>query len=96
MSTSQFKVTIYLLSDHVVKATLTHSSTVLSSLSSSSFEDLSFLSYAVVVYAFIKEDEQFPLLFVIKQVELNENVVFKKKKKENFNIFLRKFQYIPS
>ncbi|KAF3578675.1 hypothetical protein DY000_02032653 [Brassica cretica] len=52
MSTSQFKVTISLLSDHVVKATLTHSSTVLSSLSSSSFEDLSFLSYAAVVYAF--------------------------------------------
>ncbi|CAG7898799.1 unnamed protein product, partial [Brassica rapa] len=52
MSTSQFKVTISLLPDHVVKATLTHSSTVLSSLSSSSFEDLSFLSYAVVVYVF--------------------------------------------
>jgi len=30
----------------------------------------------------IKEDEQFPLLFVIKQVELNENVVFQKKKKK--------------
>ncbi|KAF8082134.1 hypothetical protein N665_0846s0016 [Sinapis alba] len=52
MSTSQFKVTISLLSDHVGKATLTHSSTVLSSLSSSSFEDLSFLSYIVVVYIF--------------------------------------------
>ena len=52
MLTSQFKVTISLLSDHVGKATLTHSSTVLNSLSSSSFEDLSFLSYATVVYVF--------------------------------------------
>ncbi|KAG2330182.1 hypothetical protein Bca52824_001362 [Brassica carinata] len=50
MSTSH--VTIFLLSDHVVKAILTHSSIVLSSLSSSSFEDLSFLFYAVVVYVF--------------------------------------------
>ncbi|CAN6872351.1 unnamed protein product, partial [Brassica oleracea] len=52
MLASQFKVTISLLSDHVGKATLTHSSTVLNSLSSSSFEDLSFLSYATVVYVF--------------------------------------------
>ncbi|CAF2063835.1 unnamed protein product, partial [Brassica napus] len=52
MLTSQFKMTISLLSDHVGKATLTHSSTVLNSLSSSSFEDLSFLSYATVVYVF--------------------------------------------
>ncbi|KAH0904910.1 LOW QUALITY PROTEIN: hypothetical protein HID58_044413, partial [Brassica napus] len=49
MSTPQFNVTISLLSDHVVKATLTHSSIVLSSLSSSSFEDLSFLSYVGVL-----------------------------------------------
>ena len=49
MLTSQFKVTISLLSDHVGKATLMHSSTILSSLSSSSFEDLSLLSYVVVV-----------------------------------------------
>ncbi|KAJ4886400.1 Uncharacterized protein Rs2_26148 [Raphanus sativus] len=52
MSTSQFKVTISLLSDHVVKATLTHSNTVLSLLSSSSFEDLSVLSYDIVVFTF--------------------------------------------
>ena len=52
MLTSQFKVTISLLSDHAGKATLTHSNTVLSSLSSSSFEDLSLLSYVVVVDVF--------------------------------------------
>ncbi|KAG2304993.1 hypothetical protein Bca52824_033644 [Brassica carinata] len=45
--TSQFKVTISLLSDHVRKATSTHSSIVLSTLSFSSFEDLSILCYAV-------------------------------------------------
>ncbi|KAF8051675.1 hypothetical protein N665_1684s0011 [Sinapis alba] len=52
MSTSQLKVTISLLSDYVVKATLTHSSTILSSLSFSSFEDLSVLSCVFVVYVF--------------------------------------------
>ena len=50
MSTSQFKVTIFLLSKHVVKAT-THSNTVLISLSSS-FEGLTFVFYVVVVYVF--------------------------------------------
>ncbi|KAF8098351.1 hypothetical protein N665_0268s0020, partial [Sinapis alba] len=53
MLTSQLKVTIFLLSDHVVKATPTHSSTVLNSLSSS-FEDLSFPYDVVVVYVFIQ------------------------------------------
>lgn len=52
MFTSQFKVNTTLLSDHVLKATLTHSSTILSSLSSFSFEDLFLLSYVVIVYDF--------------------------------------------
>ncbi|KAF8084790.1 hypothetical protein N665_0699s0005 [Sinapis alba] len=60
MSTSQLKVTISLLSDHVVKAVLTHSNIVLSSLSFSSFEDLSFLPYDVVVYAFNQRGCTFP------------------------------------
>ncbi|WZZ48374.1 hypothetical protein YC2023_048481 [Brassica napus] len=60
MLTSQFKVTISLLSDHVGKATLTHSSTILSSLSSSSFEDLSLLSYVVVVDVFNQRGRTIP------------------------------------
>ena len=36
----------------------------------------------------IKEDGQFPLSFVIKQVEVNEKVVFQKKKKEHDSEYL--------
>lgn len=49
-STSHF-VTIFLLSNSVVKTILTHSSSF-SNLMSTSFEEVSFVSYVVVVYGF--------------------------------------------
>ncbi|KAL0684806.1 hypothetical protein Bca4012_051654 [Brassica carinata] len=57
-------VTIFQLSDFIVKALSTQSSLVLISLSSSSFEELSYLAFFIcVVYAFNERGCHIPLCY---------------------------------